>query len=122
MAATNVFQNVTHASYTSLLEVRLDDNTQFLQDGSDNDASFTFSQRQPKQCRITLRLRDAVQAQTIANLAENQTFVFTEQAAVGSAVTGTVTNVSWGQPTASGAWGQLREYQLSGIGGAFTIS
>ena len=122
MAATNVFQNVTHASLTSILEVRVDDNTQFLQDGSDNDSAFTFSQRQPRQCRVTVRLRDAAQAQACSALTQNTAFVFTDKAATGSDITGTVANCSFGQPQASGSWGQLREYQVSGIGGAFTLS
>lgn len=126
MAATNVFQNVDSVSVggtavTSVLEIRVDDNTQVLQDGSDNDGSFTFSAIQPYQCRVTLRFRDGVEAHKCRGK-ENVSLTANVVAAQGSAKTLTVANVSLTQPSESGAWGALREWQVTGSGGSYTLS
>ena len=126
MAATNVYQNVSGLvvggqSITSVLEIRVDDNTQTIQDGSDNDDSFTFSQRQGFQCRVSIRVRDAVECEKMAGR-ENVSMTWVENAATGYNKTGTVSNCSFGQSSPSGSWQNLREYVMNGIGGRFTMS
>ena len=128
MAATNIFRNISNLTIngitpTSVLEVQATDSTGILKDGSDNDASYTFTAPQPLQCRITVRLRDPKQAMLLTAITDKtMTFVGKNVATGGADVNVSIAHVSLTQPGVGGSWSNLGESTINGEGGAVTIT
>lgn len=127
MPSTNILKNVSSltvgaaSGLTSVLEITYDDATGFLKDGSDNDTTYTFTQKRANECRGSIRFRDPVQAAA----AENQTNIVitaTLAAAAGDPKTLTIAAASTSQVGGRGAWDNLQEFTVNFEGGRLTVS
>ena len=128
MAASNIFKNVTTTklirsdtgatiNLSSVLAISITDNTQFLKDGSDNDSSATYVERQADQCRLQVDFRDLNQANSIARLKGD--FYFTAVAVKGSSVNMVVYNVAFAQMATTERWSEFQTFQMSAEGGYY---
>jgi len=126
MASANICKNVKDAIFvesetndvvnlSSVLELSWDDATTLLQDGSDNDTSYTFTEPGPAACRGTLRLRDPSVAETLSLRKGDLTV--TDVAAFGNDHQLKINDIAFGQFGGRGAWQTLREYPLNFQGG-----
>jgi hypothetical protein len=128
MAASNIFKNVTTTklirsdtgttvNLSSVLSISITDNTQFLKDGSDNDSSASYVERQADQCRLQVDFRDLNQANSIARLKGD--FYFTAVAVKGASVPMVVYNVAFAQMATTERWSEFQTYQMSAEGGYY---
>jgi hypothetical protein len=129
MASTNIQKNfstvkltvgATEYVVTSVLDLQVTPESDFERDGSDNDTSFTYIQRKAERNRITVVCRDRTQIGKLANKASG-TLTWTEPAATGTSASFSVANVVFDATFShNGRWDNLREYSISGEGGAKT--
>lgn len=127
MASTNIVRNVKTATIdgttiTGVLEVNWDSNTEFIEDGSDNDSSITFTKARAAKCSGTVRGRDPKQLELVKNKTTvTATFVFNADA--GADATCTISAFTTGQVGGGVVWDErLGEFRLAFRGGAVVIT
>lgn len=131
MASTNIYKNLNSVvlaptgggplkTITSVISLSVSDNTDFLEDGSDDDTSPTFTEQGPLKGSITLECRDMSEIAKVRNA--TGVLYWTNVAAQGSDADMCAKAVSFGQPGQNERWGELQSFTVNGRCGAFGLA